>query len=227
MKPIISLKCPENLKNDVRDERFGIKVTNKTDNSIEFFLTGEIGDEYTQSDSASVAKILSANRGKAVTMRVNSGGGIAFDGLAIYNALAQHDGPTTGIIEGLAASAASLAVIGADTVKMHANATFHIHEAIGISIGHKQEMLDMITWLDAFNAAAADTYAAKTGTPPEYIAAAMLGEHGDGTKYNAEQALAIGFVDEVIPHKGKSKQRNATAGAYNYASARYRISKLR
>ena len=227
MKPQISLKCPENIKNDVRDEQFGIKITNKTNDSIEFFLTGEIGDEFTQSDSASVARILSANRGKAVTMRVNSGGGLAFDGLAIYNALAQHDGPTTGIIEGLAASAASLAVIGADTVKMHANATFHIHEAIGIAIGHKQEMLDMVTWLESFNSAAAETYAAKTSKPAEYIAAAMLGEHGDGTKYNASEAYEIGFVDEVIPFKGKQKQRNDAGDKVNYVSARYRIAKLR
>ena len=227
MKPQIRLIMPENIRNDVKDEKFHVQVTNKSTDSIEIYLTGEVGDEYTQSDSASIAKILSANRGKAVTMRVNSGGGLAFDGLAIYNALAQHDGPTTGIIEGLAASAASLAVIGADTVKMHANATFHIHQALGVAIGHKQEMLDMITWLESFNAAAAETYAAKTGKQIEYLAAAMLGQYGDGTKYNAEQAFDIGFVDEIIPFKGKAKQKNDTGEKANYVSARYRITKLR
>lgn len=227
MKPQIRLTMPENIKNDVKDEKFHVQLTNVSDNSVEIFLTGEIGDEYTQSDSASIAKMLAAHRGKAVTMRVNSGGGLAFDGLAIYNALAQHDGPTTGIIEGLAASAASLAVLGADKVKMHANAVFHIHEALGIAIGHKQEMLDMVTWLESFNLAAAETYAAKTGKPVEYLAAAMLGEFGDGTKYTASQAFDIGFVDEVIQHKGKKSAKNETQEKLNFVSARYRITKMR
>ena len=225
MKPQISLKMPENIRNDVKDEKFHVLLINSTSSSVEIFLTGEVGDEYTQSDSASIAKLLSAHRGKAVTMRVNSGGGLAFDGLAIYNALAQHDGPTTGIVEGLAASAASLAVLGADTVKMHANAVFHIHEAIGLAIGYKQEMLDMVTWLDSFNEAAAETYAAKTGKPIEYLAAAMLGEHGDGTKYTADQALDVGFIDEVIQHKGKKTAK--TSEKRNYVSARYRITTMR
>jgi len=227
MKPQIRLIMPENIRNDVKDEKFHVQLTNVSENSVEIFLTGEIGDEYTQSDSASIAKLLSSHRGKSVTMRVNSGGGLAFDGLAIYNALAQHDGPTTGIIEGLAASAASLAVLGADTVKMHANAVFHIHEALGIAIGHKQEMLDMVTWLEAFNVAAIDTYAAKTGKPVEYLAAAMLGEHGDGTKYSAAEAYDVGFVDEVIPFKGKKTAKNSSSEKKNYVSARYRITKMR
>lgn len=207
MKKTIRLNVPESLKNAVKDDNFRV-IYNETPQELEIFLTGIVGDEYTESDAGSIAKILSKNRGKPVTMRVNSPGGLAFDGLAIYNAIASHDGPTTGIIEGLAASAASLAVIGCDTVKMYANATYQIHEGLSFAFGHIADLQDSISWLESFNAAAVDTYAAKSGQKPEYIAAALLGEHGDGSKYSAAEALEIGFIDEIIP-LGKQKTKSA------------------
>lgn len=207
MKQIIRLNVPESLKNAVKDDNFHV-IYNETPQELEIFLTGVIGDEFSESDAGSIAKVLSRNRGKPVTMRVNSPGGLAFDGLAIFNAIASHDAPTVGIIEGLAASAASLAVIGCDTVKMHANAVYQIHQGLSFAYGHIAELQDAITWLESFNAAAVDTYAAKTGKPPKEIAAALLGSHGDGTKYSAAEALAMGFIDEVIP-LGKQKTKSA------------------
>lgn len=231
MRQIIKLNVPESIKNAVKDEQFRV-FYNATAKDVEIFLTGEVGDEYTQSDSASIAKLLSMNRGKAVTMRVNSGGGLAFDGLAIYNALTAHDAPTTGIVEGLAASAASLAVIGCDTVKMYANASYHIHEGMAFAFGHIADLRDSIEWLEQFNAAAVDTYAAKCGKPHEYIAAALLGEGGDGTKYTAEQAKEIGFIDEVLPIGGKkskaqNEDRKRLQSMLNFRIAKHRLTELR
>ena len=57
---------------------------------------------------ADVAALLKDFKGKPVSVRINSPGGIAFDGAAIYNLLAQHDGGVTVNVIGLAASAASL-----------------------------------------------------------------------------------------------------------------------
>ena len=208
MSKSINLEVPKHVQNAAKDKTFRI-IVNETQESVEIFLTGVVGDEYTESDASSISKILSANRGKPVTMRVNSPGGLAFDGLAIHNALAAHDGPTTGIIEGLAASAASLAVIGCDTVKCYANAMYQIHEGISFAFGHIADLQDTIEWLQAFNAAAVDTYAAKTGKSQEYIAAAMLGDKGDGTKYTAAEAMEIGFIDEIIPLNSKRKSTAA------------------
>jgi ATP-dependent protease ClpP protease subunit len=230
MSKIISLKCPENVRNSVKDEGFRI-VYNETPQELEIFLTGIVGDEYTQSDSASISKVLSANRGKPVTMRVNSPGGLAFDGLAIHNALAAHDGPTVGIIESLAASAASLAVLGCDTVKMYANATYHIHEGLSFAFGHIADLQDSIEWLQQFNSAAIATYSAKTGKSEKEMAAALLGDKGDGTKYSAEQAKSAGFVDEIIPiGKNKPKPKNEDVqklqAMLSYRIAKHRLTKV-
>lgn len=230
MRKIINLNVPETLKNAVKDEGFRVLFNQKQD-ELEIFLTGIVGDEYTESDSGSIARILSSNRGKPVTMRVNSPGGLAFDGLAIHNALAAHDGHTTGIIESLAASAASLAVIGCDTVKMYANATYHIHEGLSFAFGHIADLQDSIEWLEQFNAAAIDTYAAKSGKSAKDIAKALLGDKGDGTKYTAEQAKTIGFVDEIIPigKQKKASNKNETdrmQAMLNYRIANHRLTKV-
>lgn len=198
---------------------------NNTADELEIFLYGVVGDEYTQSDAGSIARILSANRKKPASMRIASHGGLAYDGLAIHNAFADHDGPTTAIIESVAASAASLAAIGADSVKMYANATYHIHEGIGFAYGHIAEIKETVSWLESFNEAAVKTYAAKTGKSEKVMAAALLGANGDGTKYNAKQALEMGFIDEIIEagSSKKPKQKNDTAKLQSMLN--YRIAK--
>ena len=45
------------------------------------------------------------------------------------------------------------------------------------------------------------------------------------TKYTAQQALDVGFIDEVIQHKGKKTAK--TSEKRNYVSARYRITTMR
>jgi len=212
MKRKIDLFTPKSIKNAAKNDDFRVFWA-ESDAGIEIFLYGVVGDEYTETDAGSVSKILSANRNKPVTMRVNSFGGLAFDGLAIYNALADHPAPTRGIIESVAASAASLAVLGADRVLMQANAIFHIHEGLAAGVGHIADLRETIDWLEKFNAAAVATYAAKTGKPEEELAAALLGANGDGTKYTAAEALQMGFIDEILqPRKtGKNTAKNRAA----------------
>jgi ATP-dependent Clp protease protease subunit len=212
MKRKIDLFTPKSIKNTAKNDDFRVFWA-ESDAGIEVLLFGTVGDDYTETDAGSIQRILSANRNKPVTMRVNSFGGLAFDGLAIYNALADHPAPTRGIIESVAASAASLAVLGADRVLMQANAIFHIHEGLAAGVGHIADLRETIDWLEKFNAAAVATYAAKTGKPEEELAAALLGANGDGTKYTAAEALQMGFIDEILQARktGKNTAKNRAA----------------
>lgn len=222
MRPKITLSLPKSIENAVKDENFRVFYNDSAD-VLEIFLHGVVGDEYTQSDAGSISKVLSQNRGKPATIRINSMGGLAFDGLAIYNAIAEHDGPTTAIIESVAASAASLAAIGADKVVIYDNATYMIHEGIGFAYGHIAEIKDTIDWLENFNAAAVKTYASKSGKSEKEIAAALLGANGDGTKYSADEALKMGFVDEVVKAGAKKKAKNDAGKLQSMLN--YRIAK--
>ncbi len=224
MRQKITLSLPKSIENAVKDENFRV-FYNESGEDLEIFLYGVVGDEYTESDAGSIARVLAKDRKRPATVRINSFGGLAYDGLAIHNALADHTGPTTAIIESVAASAASLAAIGADSVKMYANATYHIHEGIGFAYGHIAEIKETIDWLENFNEAAVKTYAAKTGKSEKEISAALLGANGDGTKYNATQALEMGFVDEIITagSEKKSKANNQTSVVQSMLN--YRIAK--
>lgn len=222
MRQKIELFTPKSIKNSAKTDDFRVFYA-KNEDGIEVFLYGVVGDEYTQTDAGSIARILSADRNAPVTMRVNSFGGLAFDGLAIYNALADHKGPTVGVIESVAASAASLAVLGADRVQMQANAVYHIHEGISGAIGHIADLQETIEWLKAFNAAAVATYAAKTGKSEEVLAAALLGTNGDGTRYTAAEALEMGFVDEVLPIGKKASKTATRADRSGELAARARL----
>src|SRR6185437_4740648 len=78
----------------------GMGVRAADDSTIAIF--GEVGFDVTP---ASIKSAL-AGRGD-VSLQINSPGGSAFDGVAIYNLLASHPGTVTAEVVGVAASAAS------------------------------------------------------------------------------------------------------------------------
>lgn len=190
---------PSRIRNAVSDPQWKI-FTNVSDEGVDVRLDGFVGDEYTQSDASSIRGILKANKGKKATLRVSSGGGLAFDGINIHNAFAEHDGPTVGIIESLAASAAAVAVLGTQKIQMNANATFMIHESIGAVAGHAWEIRELLQWMDRLDVAIAETIADKTGLPLATVVNHLKG-NGDGTVFNATEALQAGYVHEIIGKK--------------------------
>ena len=183
------------------------------DDGVEIMLHGFVGDEYTGTDSGTLAQTLSQNRGKPVTLRVNSPGGLAYDGVAIYNAIASHDGPTTGIIEGMAGSAASLAVIAADTVKSYPSGQFVPHYAIGLAYGHQSDLRDALTRLEKLDAEVEQIYAERSGQDLGTVRKQLLGPEGDGTQFSAKEAMEAGYVDEIIELKKKGKTPKYTTTA--------------
>lgn len=196
-----------------KEDGWGIVYNVKAD-EVEIRLDGVVGDEYTESDAASISKVLRSNRGKPVTLRVNSGGGLAYDGVAIHNALTEHDGPTVGIIESLAASAAAVAVMGADTVKMFSNASFMIHESIGLAYGHAWEIRNLLEWMDRLDTQIAQTLADRTGINIETITEQLKGKAGDGTVFTADEAKKAGFVDEILSVKKTKNETDNRLTAY-------------
>lgn len=129
-----------------------------------------------------------------VTIRVNSPGGIATDGFAIFNLLAQRKGPVTARIDGLAASAASYIVMAASRVEMPAAAMFMIHNAGMVTMGNKEDHAASAAILAKIDALMVRIYAAKSGRPPDELAAMMAAE----TWMDGDEAAALGFADAVI-----------------------------
>lgn len=191
--------------------RLGLKNA-KGDEPAEIALYGEIGDPWQASDARSVGAFLRENKGRAVNVRINSPGGLAYDGITIHNALLQHDGPVTTVIEGMAGSAASIIAMAGQPVKIFENAQLFIHRASVIAIGNRDMMAEAIDWLDKIDEAIARTYKAKTGKALEKINNLMRGKV-DGTMFSAREAVSEKFCDEVVSLK-KDGEKNELETIY-------------
>jgi len=140
-----------------------------------------------------VAKLQAAG-GAPVELHINSPGGDAFEGMAICNALRSYKGETSCVIDGLCASAATMAALGCGTVRMHEMAFFMIHEASSFAGGFAEDLEDAAALLRKINARLNALYVAKTGKSSDEIAAWMAAT----TWFTPAEAKAAGFVDEVL-----------------------------
>ena len=129
-----------------------------------------------------------------VTVRINSGGGIAWEGSAIHAALARHAGKVSVVVEGVAASAASVIAMAGDDVTMSLGAIMMVHEASGITIGTVKDHQDQINCLNTLCDSMATIYAAKSGQSVEVCRADMAAE----TWMTADDAVAKGYADRVV-----------------------------
>lgn len=125
-----------------------------------------------------------------VTVRLNSGGGFAFDGVAIHNALAAHAGRIRIEIDAVAASAASVIAMAGDQIVMRAGALMMIHDASGLTIGTSEDHEKTIGVLSRLDHQMAGIYARRTGMDREEVAALMDAE----TWMTGTEALERGFA---------------------------------
>lgn len=153
-----------------------------------------------------------ANINGPVELRLNSGGGEIFEGIAIYNALCSRD--VAVYIDGIAASAASFIAMAASPGKlfMAKNATMMIHDGQAMVMGNSQELSSMVDILERESEKIAGIYADRTGKSTKYFRNKMQKE----TWYDAQQAKSEGLVDTVFdPRTGEPV--NFTAVLVNMA----------
>jgi ATP-dependent Clp protease, protease subunit len=154
-------------------------------------IDGGWGDEGI--DTADVISELQQHRdAKTVKVRINSVGGAAFGGVAMYNALQDHPGAVTCCVEGLAASAASLVAMAGKTV-MGKGSMMMIHSPSTLAMGNAAELRKTADVLDKVQDALAEIYQAKTGKSLAEINDLL----DDETWMTAAEACAAGFADEV------------------------------
>jgi ATP-dependent Clp protease, protease subunit len=138
-----------------------------------------------------------------LTVRINSPGGDVWDGLSIFNMLSQFQAATTVVIEGLAASIASVIAMAGDRVQASEMSQMMIHDAWTIVAGNEQDLREMADVLAKIDQQIADTYAKRSGRPAEEFRQLQ----NKDTYLTAEEAFGLGLVDEVIStRKAKPEQ---------------------
>jgi ATP-dependent Clp protease protease subunit len=146
-----------------------------------------------QNQTSDVVVALTKLKGEHAKVRINSGGGLADEGVAIYNALRNHKGGTTIYVDGVAASAASIIAMASDKRVMRKGSLMMIHDPMTFAVGNAAEMHKAISALDAMGDAMADVYSSATKRPAEAIRTEMREEIWlDGT-----QAVEKGYATEV------------------------------
>jgi ATP-dependent Clp endopeptidase proteolytic subunit ClpP len=148
---------------------------------------------------------------KKLTVRINSPGGDVWDGMAIYNMLSDFASETRVVIEGIAASAASLVAMAGDTVDAYETSQLMIHDAWTLVMGNAQELREVADVLDRIDGQIADVYAAQSGTPAKAWREIM-----DQDSYlTAQEAKDKGLVDTVIiAGEDKRKSQNSPRRSY-------------
>lgn len=166
-------------------------------NGNEIILTGTVGDLYWD-DCFTSADVIFAlaqvGRDQDVTIRLNSGGGIATEGAAIHAAIAGHKGRKVIVIEGIAASAASVIAMAGDEIVMSLGALMMVHDPSGFTFGTIEDHQLQIRALTALATAMAGIYSERTGKSVAEARADMQAE----VWMTPEEAVAAGYADRTL-----------------------------
>lgn len=142
-------------------------------------------------------KMKSVKEDEKITLEINSYGGDVFLGIDIMNALRSHKGEVTVIVTGIAASAASIIAMGADTIKMYSNTQMMIHNAWTFAIGNAKELRKVADDLESINESVLASY---THRVDEDTVKKLLDEE---TYMSASKAKEYGFIDEIVDIKAE------------------------
>lgn len=159
-------------------------------------IYGEIGWDTT---AASFHRALSDTPAEKVTVRLNSPGGSVFDGLAIGSLVRNH-GKVTAVVDGLAASAASIIFVAASKRVMAPGSMVMIHNPWSMVGGTSDDMRQEADVLDTIAGEMAKLYADASGGKLTAKDAEKLMDAE--TWLTAEDAQAIGLCDAI---EGKAK----------------------
>lgn len=182
----------------------------------EIAILDEIGPSaYGLVDAKAVKTQLDAIGKRDVVVQLNTPGGDAFEGVAIYNLLREHKGKVIINVLGLAASAGSIIAMAGDQIRMYDASQMMIHSAWGLVAGNKQDMRDFTALLEKLDDSVAQLYAERTGLPVEKVKAMMDAE----TWMNADEAVESKFADLKVVTDEKKKKASAHAGAVILAAA--------
>ena len=140
-----------------------------------------------------LAKVQTA---KNITVRINSVGGDLYTAIGISNRIKELAGNTVAIIDGIAASAATVIAMGCDTIKAYSGSLFMVHEAMTTLVGtyNHRALMEVNKRLEAANQAAAETYNTKTKLGIDKIRSIMAKE----SWMTGKKAQEDGWIDEVI-----------------------------
>jgi ATP-dependent Clp protease protease subunit len=198
-----------------------IEVLNETN---EILLTGIVGDGWDEDPitTKGVSKALKGFGANAVTIRINSPGGAADEGIAIYNLLKNHGGEVTTINDSLAASAASVIFLGGSKRLMGDGSRIMIHRAMGVAFGNSDELRKTLQALESYDASLLDIYSQYLSDDKAAIEAMLSAE----TWFGVDEAVAAGLATARYGKDKDDKKKKKMTSQFDQAKSNLLRSKM-
>lgn len=186
---------------------------NKTENrTAEIFIYDEISFwGVSAQDVAQKIKDLDVDH---IDLRINSPGGLVFDGVAIYNLFKQHKATVNVYIDGIAASIASVIAMAGDRIYMADNAMIMIHKPLILMFGNATELRKEADVLDQIEKTLISTYRTRVDMEEDELSALLEAE----TWIDANTALESKFIDEITSSR---KEAASAAQMFDLSSFRH------
>ena len=169
---------------------------------------------------------LAAVRGKSeVVIKLNSCGGDVYTGIAIHNALKGLSGHKTVIVEGLAASAASVIACAGDEVQVYPGSIIMIHGVSTMFVDWMTlaDLKKAVKSVDSVERALAAIYSAKTGIEEDTLRSMMSNE----LWMTGAQAVEKGFADTLLGDNGLTASVSADKHMLLVAGVRHDVRAFR
>lgn len=129
-----------------------------------------------------------------VKLIVNSPGGAFYSGIEIYAMLAAYDkGEVSVEVQGLAASAAAILIMGASAVHLSLGSQVMVHRAWTFAIANAEELEKLAKEMYKLDEGQIDIFVKRTGLKREKVEALL----GDETFMSADDAVKLGFADGI------------------------------
>lgn len=201
------LSADEWLRDTAINKWLGNVVASEADDPNTISIYDPIGESFF-SEGFTAKRMAGALRSignEAITVNINSPGGSVFEGVAIYNMLADHPAPVKVKVLGLAASIASIIAMAGDEIEISEGAFFMIHRASTIGWGNTNDFTKIGKELAVFDDALSGIYSSNTGIE----SSELLDMMNEETWLNADKAVEMGFADSKTERKIKKAESAA------------------
>jgi len=129
-----------------------------------------------------------------IRLHINSFGGSVFSGLSACDSIKKSKVPLISIIDGCAASAATLMSVVASERYMQEHAFMLIHQLSSVSWGKYEELKDSMKSNDLLMKTIKDIYIEHTKIPKKKLTAILKHD----LWWNARTCLKYGLIDEIV-----------------------------
>ncbi len=195
----------------MRAENTNFRVVCAADNA-EIYLYDVIGEDFFGGISSKMFadEMQKAKGAKTIDLHINSPGGNVFDGFTMYSLLKSSKANINVLVDGLAASIASVIAMAGDNIEMSTTGMMMIHDPMGYvghdsigagfgnaedhqsMVGEHQKMQEM---LDTIKSQIAGVYMSRTGMDEKQISKMMSAE----TWMTPQDAMDMKFCDCIGP----------------------------